>query len=163
MKMPEKLAVREALRVALANTLAMAVHAARDAAAGATHEESRSEGDKDMRATEQSYVARGQAMRAEELAEEVARLESTPLRDYGEDDAIGAGALVRVSIDGDEQRVLLLAPWGGGSELEVAGVRVTVVTPASPVGRALLGRRQGEELELTQRGVVREWSIDQVR
>jgi hypothetical protein len=34
---------------------------------GVTHEDARSEGDKDMRATEASYVARGQAMRVEQL------------------------------------------------------------------------------------------------
>lgn len=163
MAMPDKSAVREALRAAMASTLATLVQAAKDAAEGATHEENRSEGDKDMRATEQSYIARGQAMRAEELADELARLESTQLRAFGEDDVIAAGALVRVSIDGEEQRVLFVVPWGGGTELVVGGAKVTVVTPSSPVGQALVGRRQGEDFELRQRGATREWEIDEVR
>lgn len=163
MEMPDKGTVREALRAALASTLATLVHAAKDAAAGATHEDSRAEGDKDMRATEQSYIARGQAMRAEELADELARLEATPLRAFGEDDAIAPGALVRVSIDGDEERVLFVIPWGGGTELVVGRVKVTVVTPSSPVGQALVGRRQGDDFELKQRGAVREWVIEEVR
>lgn len=163
MEMPDKSAVREALRAALASTLATLVHAAKDAAAGATHEDNRSEGDKDMRATEQSYIARGQAMRAEELADELARLEATPLRAFDRGDAIAPGALVRVSIDDDEQRVLFVISWGGGTELVVGRAKVTVVTPSSPVGQALLGRRQGEDFELKQRGAVREWVIEEVR
>ena len=39
---------------------------AREAAASATHEESRPENDKDTRAIEESYLARGQAKRAAE-------------------------------------------------------------------------------------------------
>ena len=162
-KLPDKSAVNEALRAALASTLAAVAHAAKDAAEGATHEENRSEGDKDMRATEQSYVARGQAMRAEELAEEVARLESTPLRTFAAGEPIAAGALVRVSIDGEDERVLFVVPWGGGTELDVGGTRVTVITPVSPVGRALCGRCAGDDFELTQRGAVREWVIEDVR
>ncbi|WP_053237796.1 GreA/GreB family elongation factor [Sandaracinus amylolyticus] len=162
-KLPDKSAVREALRAALASTLAMLAHAAKDAAEGATHEENRSEGDKDMRATEQSYIARGQAMRAEEIAEEIARLDATPVRAFRDDEAIAAGALVRVSIDGEDERVLYVVPWGGGTELDVGGTRVTVITPVSPVGRALCGRSAGDDFELTQRGAVREWVIEDVR
>jgi transcription elongation GreA/GreB family factor len=160
--MLDKAEVKEALRAAIARTLATTAHAAKDAAEGATHEENRSEGDKDMRATEQSYIARGQAMRAEVLAEELARIESTSVRSYGEEDAIGPGALVEVSIDGEEQRVFFVLPWGGGTELTVRGTRVMVITPASPVGRALIGRRVGDELEVQQRGATREWTIDAI-
>lgn len=163
MGMPDKSAVREALRASLASTLATLVHVAKDAAEGATHEDNRSEGDKDMRATEQSYIARGQAMRAEELADELARLEATPLRSFGEGDAIAPGALVRVSIDEEDERVLFVVPWGGGTELRVGRAKVTVITPSSPVGQALVGRRQGEDFELAQRGAVREWVIEEVR
>jgi transcription elongation GreA/GreB family factor len=159
---PDKAAVKEALRAVLARTLAAIASSAKDAAEGATHEENRSEGDKDMRATEQSYVARGQAMRAEELAEELQRLEGLPLRAFGEDDPIGPGALVRVSVEG-EARTFFVVPWGGGTELDVDGTKVLVLTPGSPVGRALVGRRAGEELELMQRGKLREWVIEAVR
>jgi len=100
-------------------------------------------------------------MRAEALGEELTRLEATPLRAYGEDDAIGPGALVRVSVD-EAERVFFVVPQGGGTELEVGGVRVTVVTPSSPVGAALIGRRAGEDFELPVRGVRREWVIEEI-
>jgi transcription elongation GreA/GreB family factor len=156
--LPDKRAVHEALRDALRRAHATMVAAAKDAAAGATHEDSRAEGDKDMRGTEQSYVARGQAMRAEELADELGRLEASSPAPLGPDEPVRGGALVRVAIDGEE-RVLYLCGQGGGTVLDVDGMRVTVVTPSSPVGRALLGRRAGDDVEVLQRGARREGTI----
>jgi hypothetical protein len=148
-KLPPKSAVREALRALLAEAHARAVSAASATRDGAVHEESRAEGDKDMRSTEQSYLARGQAMRVEELAEQLQRIELAPLREYGEGDPIGPFALVRVSVDEEE--------------LEVSGARITVVTASSPVGAALMGRRAGEDFELRTRGAAREWVVEEIR
>jgi transcription elongation GreA/GreB family factor len=161
-KLPPKSAVREALRALLAEAHARAVSAASATRDGAVHEESRAEGDKDMRSTEQSYLARGQAMRVEELAEQLQRIELAPLREYGEADPIGPFALVRVSVD-EEQRTFFVVPFGGGAELEVSGARITVVTASSPVGAALMGRRAGEDFELRTRGAAREWVVEEIR
>jgi transcription elongation GreA/GreB family factor len=158
--LPDKTRVREALRASLADALAKVVQAAESTREGATHEESRAEGDKDMRSTEQSYLARGQAMRVEELAEQLQRFELTPPRAFGPDDEIGPGALVRVSID-DEERVFFVVPQGGGTELEVDGIRVTVVAPSSPVGSALCRRRAGDDFEFSVRGASREWLVEE--
>jgi transcription elongation GreA/GreB family factor len=159
--MPAKAEVRAALRAALEEALRVIVRAAEQTREGAVHAESRSEGDKDMRATEQSYLARGQAMRAEELAEQIQRLDALPVTALGASDAIVAGALVRVQVD-DQPRLFYVVPWGGGTELHIAGSRITVVTPSSPVGAALLGKRPGDGFELPVRGAVREWEIDAV-
>jgi transcription elongation GreA/GreB family factor len=161
-ELPNKHAVRDALRRALESALETMARAAQQTREGATHEESRAEGDKDMRSTEQSYLARGQAMRAEELAEQLARLDLFTLPTLGPDDPIVPGALVRVSID-DVPRVFFVIAQGGGTELVVDGARITVVTPASPVGAALMGRRADDEFELSMRGALRECVIEAVR
>ena len=153
--------MRDALHAALASAHEAVVEAARSAREGATHEESRAEGDKDMRSTEQSYLARGQAMRAEELAEQLQRFELTPLPAFGPGDPIRAGALVRLAIE-DDERVVLIVAQGGGTALEVDGVSVTVVTPSSPLGTALLGRREGDDFELEIRGRRREHVIQEI-
>ena len=62
---------------------------------------------------------------------------------------VAVGALVTTSED-DEERLVFVAPHGGGSVL--AEGRVHVVTPQSPLGRALLGRSEGDECELTLAG-----------
>jgi transcription elongation GreA/GreB family factor len=162
MDLPDKGAVREALRASMQASLDAMVAAAEQAREGAVHEESRAEGDKDMRSTEQSYLARGQAMRAEELAEQLERLRRMEPRSYGDDDPIGPDALVAVSVDDEEERAFYLVPYGGGTVLTVDGARVTVVTPSSPVGRALLGRRAGDDFELAIRGALREWIVEAV-
>ena len=159
--LPDKTKVREALLVEMRAALEAMARSARDAAEGATHEESRSEGDKDMRATEESYVARGKAMRTEELADELARAESGAFRAYVAVDAIGPGALVRVLVD-EAPRLFLVSAYGGGRTLRVDGHEITVVAPATPVGGALVGKRVGDDFELAIKGALREWSIDAI-
>lgn len=160
--LPDKRAVRDALREALRRGLETMAHAAAQTREGVTHEDSRAEGDKDMRGTVESYIARGQAMRTEELADALSRFEATPARDFSEDDPIASGALVRVAVD-DEPRLLFVCAQGGGTELSVEGEKVTVVTPSSPAGRALLGKRVGDDFELMSRGAMREWVIEALR
>jgi transcription elongation GreA/GreB family factor len=160
-RLPDKTRVREALRTALAATLETAVRVAADSAAGATHEESRQEGLKDMRATEQSYIARGQAMRAEALAEELDRFDRAAWPAFGDDDPVAAGALLLLEVDGEERRYLLSA-FGAGVKLAVDGAPITVVTPASPVGRALLGVREGDDVEVRMAGRTRELVVLEV-
>jgi transcription elongation GreA/GreB family factor len=141
----DKLALHAELvaRLAAALDTARAAHAATIEAA--THEEARAENDKDTRGLEQSYLARGQAQRVEELATELAAVEKMTLRAYGDDDAIAAGALVDASA-GDAKHRYFIAPGGAG---EVLAGGVQVVTPRSPLGRALCGRRSGDEAEVT--------------
>lgn len=154
MRLPDKLAVRRALEAALERSLETMANAARTTREGAIHEDSRAEGDKDMRSTEQSYLARGQAMRVEDIAEQLQRLRATTFSTFDADSAIAVGALVLVELE-DEVRAFFVLPYGGGVVLRVDGVELTVVTPSSPVGQALLGKRVGDDFELRQRGALR--------
>jgi transcription elongation GreA/GreB family factor len=120
---------------------------------GATHEEARPENDKDTRALEQSYLARGQALRVEELIAAVGDLQNMLVRTFERADPVALGALVTVQQD-DTQRVYFLAPHGGGSSL--AGGAVQVVTPRSPLGRALLGKHVGDDCDLVLAGRTRQ-------
>jgi transcription elongation GreA/GreB family factor len=118
---------------------------------GATHEEAKPENDKDTRALEQSYLARGQAARIEELRASIAGVTGLLLKDLG--------ALVTVDEDGEES-TLLLAPGGGGARL--ADGTVQVVTPPSPLGRALLGKQAGDEAEVIVAGKTRTMQVVRV-
>jgi transcription elongation GreA/GreB family factor len=122
---------------------------------GATHEEAKPENDKDTRALEQSYLARGQATRIEELRASIAGVTALSLRDFDGRPA-ALGALVTVDEDGVES-TLLLASGGGGARL--ASGTVQVVTPASPLGRALLGRQAGDDVELVLAGRTRTMQV----
>ncbi len=150
-----KTTLKAALLAQLEAALATARAAHKAAVEGATHAEARPENDKDTRGLEQSYLARGVAQRAAELEAAVAGIAGWQPRAFAEDAAIGVGALVAVDDDG-RARQFLIAGHGGG--LTLPG-QVTVVTPSSPIGRALLGRRVDEDCEVDLGGGLRTLSI----
>lgn len=125
----------------------------RDAQAGSTHEESRAEHAKDTRATEQSYLARGLADRVADLRRTVAALTTLQLEAFEPGDPIGVTAVVTISVEDEqdaetgsaEAQVWWIIAAVGGFALEQEGVRVRTVTPASPLGRALVGLRLGDQ------------------
>jgi hypothetical protein len=148
-----KIRVLAALRARMAEEQTAAVAAQREVHAGATHEESRAENDKDTRALEASYLARGLAGRVAELEEAALRLGALELRELGADDPIVLTALIEVEDDEGQSLRYFMAPAGGGVKLSIGDARVQVVTPTSPLGRSLLGKRAGDQVELrTPRG-----------
>jgi transcription elongation GreA/GreB family factor len=150
-----KSGLKQALLSALEATLAVLQQAHADAREGATHDEAKPENDKDTRALEASYLARGQARRITELTTAIAEVRAMAV-EPAERGAVGS--LVSVS-EGRSKVRYFLAPQGGGTKLP-GGVQV--VTPTSPLGVALVGRRAGEVCELTLGGRARELEITHV-
>ncbi|HKE18850.1 MAG TPA: GreA/GreB family elongation factor [Kofleriaceae bacterium] len=76
--------------------------------------------------------------------------------------AVGTGAVVEVEdADSRQGRTFFLAPAGAGITLtgpDGDGF-LSVVTAASPIGRAVLGRRLGDIVDVTVEGEAREWTI----
>jgi hypothetical protein len=142
-----KAKLKAELLAALEAQLAAARAAHEQAASAATHEEARPENDKDTRGLEQSYLARGHAQRVADLEVAVAVTQTFAPRTFSQDDPIALGALV----DLEDGRKLWLAPHGGGVELSGG---VTVVTPTSPLGKALLGKRVDDEIEFGKRSLI---------
>jgi len=135
-----KAKLKEELVAFLQNALATAEAAHANAIEGTTHSESKSEGDKDTRATEASYVARGQAMRIEELRTGLIAVEKMSIDAH---EKIASGSLVTVG-----EKKYFVAPAGGGTMLSG---KVQVVTPKSPLGRALCGKEEDDEVEVNAR------------
>jgi transcription elongation GreA/GreB family factor len=75
---------------------------------------------------------------------------------------IATGAVVEVEdADSRQGRTFFLAPAGAGITLtgpDGDGF-LSVVTAASPIGRAVLGRRLGDVVDVTVEGEAREWTI----
>ena len=135
---------------------------AKEIAASATHEESRSESDKDTRAIEESYLARGQAKRAAEAEAALQLLRNLHIRSFDEDSPIALTALVLLEDEDGEERSVFIAPAAGGTRLQDQGRSVDVVTPASPLGQALIGKQVDEDFELLAGGASRDWTITEV-
>ena len=154
MSSEEKRACVAALRAQIEAEIAAATRAALDAAHAATHEENRPENDKDMRATEASYVAKGQADRVRALEHALAMLSAMELRDFGAGDPIAASALVEVASKG-ARALYLLVPAAGGMRARFGAREVLTLATNSPLGKALLGLMEGDEAEVhTPQGVI---------
>jgi transcription elongation GreA/GreB family factor len=158
----DKPAIVSALLEQLTAEISRATAAANRSRHDATHEEARPENDKDTRALETSYLARGQAQRVVELESAERQVRFMTLREFGRDDPIDLSALVEVESDG-ASTWYLIAPAAGGHKVSHAGMTIDVLTPEAPLGRVLIGRVCGEDLELRVGGRVRELSILQVR
>jgi transcription elongation GreA/GreB family factor len=142
----DKIALLAQLRARAEAELETVSDAQRAAALAATHEESKPENDKDTRAIESSYLARGQAARVADLREAVALLAALKLESVDAGPARG-GSLVEFEED-DRAELCFLVPAGAGKDVELPGKRVRTVSTRSPLGRAFLGRRVDDELEV---------------
>ncbi len=150
----DKQEVLDILRSLLEEDLEVIIASQLESQAGATHSENKAEGDKDMRATESSYLARGLAKRVGELRSSVSTLSTLRLREFGPESVAALTALVTVEDEEGDQLLYFIAPGGGGIVVEVGQQKISVVTPNSPVGMALIGRYVDDEVELrTPQGV----------
>jgi transcription elongation GreA/GreB family factor len=144
---------------------ARAARATHDAAAieardGATPDEKR----EDARAAHQlGTIGGAQARRARQ-----AQADADALATFRPEPAVArvtVGAIVEIEDDErGEGRTFFLAPAGAGITLTGPGGDglLSVVTPSSPIGKAVLGKRAGEVVDVTVDGELREWQITYV-
>lgn len=155
-----KKALVDALVVKLEEELANMRRAAKDAAQAATHAEAKPENDKDTRALEASYLARGQAARVAEIETSLKELGGMALLDLvGK--IVQASAVFALEDEEGDVSWFFYAPVGGGTSLAVGllSSAVQVLTPTSPMGAAVLGRSQGDVIELRVKGKPRELTL----
>jgi transcription elongation GreA/GreB family factor len=131
----------------LAEELEIYFRAARASRTEATHEQSKAENKYDTRGLEASYLARGQSKQAAEIQGAIAAFENLDARAFGEADPVDMGAFVELELDG-EKAAYFVGPRAGGTEVMHDRREVLVITPESPLGRQLMGRKQGEVLKL---------------
>jgi transcription elongation GreA/GreB family factor len=142
-----KRAILKKITAKLVEELEIYLRAAQFSRTEATHESNKAENKYDTRGLEASYLARGQSKQAAELEAALAEFEKLGLRKFAADDAIAVGALVAVEVGG-ETNVYFLGPRAGGTEIEHDRKEILVITPQSPLGEQLMGKRQGEKLPL---------------
>ena len=121
--------------------------AARAAHAEATHEQSKAENKYDTRGLEAAYLARGQSKQMAEAAQAMEQLTQMPLLKFGPKDPIDLSALVQLEGNG-ERSFYLIGPKAGGTEIINERKTIMVLTPQSPLGEKLVGRKQGEAVQM---------------
>jgi transcription elongation GreA/GreB family factor len=131
----------------LAGELEVYFRAAQYARAEATHDQNKAEHKYDTRGLEASYLARGQSRQAAELEAAIDEFEKLATRKFIGGDVIDIGALVELE-QGGENAFYFLGPRAGGTEILHDKKEILVITPQSPLGEQLAGRKTGEVLQL---------------
>ncbi len=121
----------------------------------ATEAEAKPENKYDTRGLEQSYLAAGQAKRAEDLRAAMLMLKSLTLLTFDRESPIDISALVTLQDESGQQKIYFLLPSQGGVKLKVDQKEVSTVSPESPLGRALIDKRVGQAIELKSAGQTR--------
>lgn len=138
----------------LTEELQIYFRAAKFSRAEATHESSKAESKYDTHGLEASYLARGQSKQAAELEAAIAEFENLAVRNFGAGEPIGLGALVELETGG-ENLFYFIGPRAGGTEILHDKKEILVITPQSPLGEQLLGKKSGDKLQLKLGGEIR--------
>ena len=128
--------------------------AAKMAHAAATHTECLPDNKYDTTGLEASYIAQGQANRAQDIRQSLESYRSLAIRNFDDETPIRLTALVSLEAGDGSCRHVFLGPEAGGLKLVAGDAECIVITPDSPLGRALLGKVYGDEVQFGS-GVAR--------
>src|SRR5471030_2607380 len=142
-----KRALIKKITAKLAGELQIYFRAAQFSRAEATHESSKAESKYDTRGLEASYLARGQSKQAAELEAAIAEFQKLPAKTFGAGEPIDLGALVELE-HGGESSLYFIGPRAGGTEVLHDKKEILVITPQSPLGEQLMGKKSGQEPQL---------------
>lgn len=146
--MMDKFLLQQQVLERLAQDLLQAEQAVQAAHETATHEESIAENKYDTLGLEAAYLATGQARRAEAIRQAMAHWRQFRPRPYDASTGIQLGAWVFLADSDDKQQQLFLGPDGGSMTLVNGAQRVQVISSEAPLGRAMLGKCEGDEVSI---------------
>jgi transcription elongation GreA/GreB family factor len=144
----DKFVLRQRVLEQLAEDLLQVEQAVRAAHEAATHEENIAENKYDTLGLEAAYLATGQARRAEAIRHAMSMWRQFRPTPYDASTGIQLGALVCLVDSDDKQQQVFLGPDGGSMKLVSEAQFVQVISSEAPLGKALLGRREGDEVSI---------------
>ncbi len=137
-----------------------ALASSRSAQETASHEDNQPENQYDTLALEAAYLAHGQSERILRLQKERIALAKWPLPD-GTETVVRNGSVVHLLSEEDESRWLFITPVGG-YQLKGEGHKILVISQQTPLAKKLLGKEEGEVVDLTFNGKTIGWDISEV-
>jgi transcription elongation GreA/GreB family factor len=143
----------------LERDLAILFTAAKAAHEAAIHEQSLPDNEYDTLSLEASYVAQGQANRAQEIKLALETYKNLPLRHFAEDATIRLTALVTLETGDGTGKTVFIGPEAGGLRVTDAGREIIVITPHSPLGKGLIGKVAGDRVTLGKGPAQKEFEI----
>jgi transcription elongation GreA/GreB family factor len=155
----DKFLLRQQVLEQLAEDLLQVEQAARAAHETATHEESVAENKYDTLGLEAAYLATGQARRADAIRQAIANWRQFLPRPYDASKGIQLGALVCLVNSDDRQQHLFLGPDGGSMKVVSGAQVVQVISSETPLGRAMLGKGEGDEVSILVAQVRQQFEV----
>ena len=146
----------------LSDSLGVLEKAARASHEEATHESNKTESKYDTRGLEAAYLAGGQARQAKEILASITVYEALATRDFAPGEPIDLTALVELDTDGTRS-TYFIGPKNGGLEIEHQRTEIMVMTPQSPLGQNLMGRKAGQRWTAKIGGSTAKYKIVSVR
>jgi len=145
----------------LAHDLEIQFNAALAAHEASTHEENIPDNKYETLALEASYIAQGQANRAQEIRRALETYRQLTLQECDDNSTIGLTALVSLAGDDDTTRTVFIGPLEGGMKIiePLTATEIVVITPASPLGRDLMGKTVGDLVRIGVGSAAREFEI----
>lgn len=132
----------------LEQELSQAISAANEAHAAAVDDQSIAETQYDTLAIEASYLAEGQSRRVQELQTAIRKYQELTLLSFNEDTTISMTAFIQLSQDSHKKHWFFIGPAAGGFRCKLSENQITVITPQSPMGLALIGKCQDEDVDI---------------
>lgn len=158
----DKFLLKQQVLERLAEDLLQAEQAARVAHETATHEENIAENKYDTLGLEAAYLATGQAQRAEAIRQVMAHWRQFRPGPYEPSKGIQLGALVCLVDSNGRQQHLFLGPVGGSMKLVCGDQVVQVISVEAPLGRAMLGKFEGDEVAMQVAQIRQQFEVLQV-
>lgn len=126
------------------------LHAAKTAHEASTHEENIPDNKYETLALEASYLAQGQANRAQDIKRALTAYKQLELQNFDADTKVALTALVTLVADDAETRIVFIGPREGGMKIADSQCKteVLVITPASPLGGELIGKSVGDQIKI---------------
>ncbi|KQO23554.1 GreA/GreB family elongation factor [Acidovorax sp. Leaf78] len=155
----DKLLLQYQVLERLAEDLLQAEQAMRAAHETATHEENIAENKYDTLGLEAAYLATGQARRAEGIRQAIAHWRQFRARPYDASKGIELGALICLIDSDDKQHQFFLGLDGGSMKLFSGAQAVQVISSEAPLGRAMLGKCEGDEVSIQIAAIRQQFEV----
>lgn len=98
------------------------------------------------------------AIRVDDIKKQLLMYKFLPVRPFTSDDVICPGGLVELELN-QMHAYYLIVPAGGGLVTRVEGKAVQVITPNSPLGEALMGKKVGDAADVQVGGKPRHYKV----
>lgn len=134
--------------------LSACIEAANNAHMAAVDDQSVAETQYDTLAIEAAYLAEGQSKRLIEIKNTLAQFEQLAQQDSSNNintivNAVSLGSVVEVVMQNDCQYYYFIGPCAGGKKVLIKNIEITLITPQSPLGLALMNKAIDDDFSFT--------------